>query len=59
MKLTGFLLLAGGWIIILAAIALLPSGPSQVSFVLVALGVEALGLVLVFRAHLIPSRERR
>jgi energy-converting hydrogenase Eha subunit E len=59
MKLTGFLLLAGGWIIVLAAIALLPSGPSQVSFVLVALGVEALGLSLVFRAHLIPSRERR
>jgi hypothetical protein len=59
MKLTGFLLLVGGWIIVLAAIALLPSGPSQVSFVLVALGVEALGLTLVFRAHLIPSRERK
>jgi hypothetical protein len=59
MKLTGFLLLLGGWIIVLAAIALLPSGVSQVSFVLVALGVEALGLTLVFRAHLIPVRERR
>jgi len=59
MKLTGFLLLAGGWIIVLAAIALLRSGPSQVTFVLVALGVEALGLTLVFRAHLIPSRDRR
>ncbi len=59
MQLTGFLLLAGGWIIVLAAIALLPSGPSQVSFVLVALGVEALGLGLVFRAHLIPNRERK
>ena len=53
------MLLAGGWIIVLAAIALLPSGASQVSFVLVALGVEALGLGLVFRAHLAPSRERR
>jgi hypothetical protein len=59
MKLTGFLLLVGGWIIVLAAIALLPAGPSQVSFVLVALGVEALGLTFVFRAHLIPSRERK
>jgi membrane protein implicated in regulation of membrane protease activity len=59
MKLTGFLLLLGGWIIVLAAIALLPSGPSQISFVLLAIGVEALGLTLVFRAHLIPSRERR
>ncbi|MGB6943203.1 MAG: hypothetical protein WBE37_12450 [Bryobacteraceae bacterium] len=59
MKLTGFLLLVGGWIIVLAAIALLPSGPSQISFVLVSLGVEALGLTLVFRAHLLPSRERK
>jgi hypothetical protein len=59
MQLTGFLLLVGGWIIALAAIALLPSGPSQISFVLVALGIEALGLTLVFRAHLTPSRERR
>jgi hypothetical protein len=59
MKLTGFLLLLGGWIIVPAAIALLPAGPSQVSFVLVALGVEALGLSLVFRAHLMPGRERR
>lgn len=59
MKLTGFLLLAGGWIIVLAAIALLPPGPSEVSFVLVALGVEALGLTLVFRSHLLPTKERR
>jgi hypothetical protein len=59
MKLLGFLLLLGGWIIVLAAMALLPPGPSQVSFVLVALGVELLGLTLVLRAHLIPSRERR
>jgi len=59
MKLTGFLLLAGGWIIVLAAIALLPPSASQVSFVVAALGVQALGLTLVFRAHLVPSRERR
>jgi hypothetical protein len=59
MKLTGFLLLPAGWIIVLAAIALLPSGQAQNSFVLAALGVEALGLTLVFRAHLTPSREPR
>jgi hypothetical protein len=59
MRLTGFLLLAGGWIIVLGAIALLPSGPSEVAFVLVALGVETLGLTLVFRSHLAPGRERR
>ena len=59
MKPIGFLLMLGGWIIVLAAIALLPAGASQASFVLVALGVETLGLTLVFRAHLIPSRERK
>ena len=59
MKPIGFLLMLGGWIIVLAAIALLPAGASQASFVLVALGVEILGLTLVFRAHLIPSRERK
>lgn len=59
MKPIGFLLMLGGWIIVLAAVALLPPGPSQVSFVLVALGVEILGLTLVFRAHLIPSRDRK
>jgi hypothetical protein len=59
MKLTGLLLLVGGWIIVLTAVALLPPSPSQVGFVLVALAVEALGLALVFRAHLIPGRDRR
>lgn len=59
MKLTGFLLLVGGWIIVLAAIALLPATPAQISFVLVALGVEILGLAFVFRAHLLPGRDRR
>jgi hypothetical protein len=56
MKLTGFLLLLCGWFIVLSAVALLPSGLSQVSFVLAALSVEALGLALVFRAHLSPNR---
>lgn len=59
MKLTGFLLLACGWIIILAAMALLPSGASRVVFVLAALGVQVLGLIFIFRAHLIPHREPR
>jgi hypothetical protein len=59
MRLMGFLLLVAGWTLVLAALALLPFGPSQVSFVLVALGVEALGLTLAFRSHLIPGRDRK
>lgn len=59
MKLTGFLLLVSGWFIVVTAIALLPSGVSQIAFILAALVIEALGLILVFRAHLLPLRERR
>jgi len=59
MKLTGFLLLLSGWIIVLAAVALLPPASAQAVFVLVALGVEVLGLTFVFRGHMIPGRDRR
>jgi hypothetical protein len=59
MKLTGFLLLAAGWLLVLAAISLLPPGSAETVFILVAMGVEALGLTLVFRAHLTPLKERR
>ena len=59
MRLLGFVLLAAGWMLVLAALALLPSGPSQIGFVLVALGVEALGLIFVFRSHLIAGRDRK
>jgi hypothetical protein len=59
MKLMGFLLLVAGWTLVLTALALLPSGASQVSFVLIALGVEALGLTLVFRSHLMLGRDRK
>ncbi len=59
MKLMGFLLLAAGWLLVLSAIALLPPGPAEVGFVLVALGVQGLGLSLAARAHLTPHRERR
>jgi hypothetical protein len=53
MKLAGFLLLPAGWIIVLAAIALLPSAaPSQAGFALAGLGVQVLGLILVVRSHL-------
>ena len=59
MRLMGFLLLVAGWTLVLTALALLPSGTSQASFVLIALGVEGLGLTLVFRSHLTLSRDRK
>jgi hypothetical protein len=58
MKLTGFLLLLAGWGIVLAALVLLTQQTQRAGFVLAGIGVEAVGLVAVVRAHLVPRRER-
>jgi len=52
MKPAGFLLLLSGWVIVLTAIALLPPGPAGAAFIAAGLGVEALGMGLVVRAHM-------
>ncbi|MBV9341816.1 MAG: hypothetical protein JO159_13135 [Acidobacteria bacterium] len=51
MKISGFLLLVSGWLIVIAALILL-HGRAVPPFVLAGLGTELLGLVLVARAHL-------
>ena len=58
MKLTGFLLLGAGWLIVLAAVAMLRTSASIGAFVLAGAGVEALGLTLAFRAHRIWREEK-
>ena len=58
MKLTGFLLLLAGWAIVICAVVLLASTPQRAGFVLAGIGVEALGLVLAVRSHLVPSEDR-
>jgi hypothetical protein len=45
-----------GWIIVLAAIALLQAAP-QTAFALAGFCVELLGVMLVVRSHLIPHGE--
>jgi hypothetical protein len=57
MRLVGFFLLVAGWIIILAAIALLQATP-QIGFALAGSCVELLGLALAVRSHLIPRGDR-
>jgi hypothetical protein len=52
MKLAGFFLLLAGWVIALAAIAVLPPGSARGAFLVAGLGVEALGMGLVVRAHM-------
>jgi hypothetical protein len=58
MKIAGFLLLLAGWILMLAAIALLPGGGARAIFLAAGSGVEALGLVLFVRSHLSPKEDR-
>lgn len=57
MKLAGFLLLISGWIVVLAAVALLANG-ARIAFVLAGIAVEALGLGLAIYAHRLIGSER-
>jgi hypothetical protein len=57
MKLTGFLMLAAGWGIVLASMSLLVSMKPRTIFVLAGLGVEIIGLVLVVRSHVVLEDE--
>jgi len=59
MKVVGFLMLPAGWLLALAAIVLFAAPPLRAAFVLAGVAVEALGLILAFRAHLIPREEKR
>jgi Flp pilus assembly protein TadB len=59
MKAVGFLMLLAGWFLVLTAIVLLKSTPLRAMFILVGVAVEALGLTLAFRSHLIPREEKR
>ena len=59
MKVAGFLLLLAGWGLVLSALVLLGSGVARSAFALTGVGVEALGLTLAIRSHLVPRKERR
>ena len=61
MKIAALLLMLSGWIIALAAMALLATLPSRTAFVLAGILVELLGFVLFARAHLsfVQPGERR
>jgi len=52
-RLAGFLLMLAGWLIVLAALALLVSLPSRTCFVLAGVGVEFVGLFIAARSHLV------
>lgn len=52
MKVLGFLLLLAGWFLVLAALEMLAAATPRALFVIAGFGIEVLGLVLAFRAHL-------
>jgi hypothetical protein len=58
MKLAAFFLMVAGWGIVVAALFLLPSSASRMSFVLAGIAVQILGLVLAIRSHRILDLER-
>ena len=58
MKAVGFLMLLAGWFLVLAAIVLFALPSLRTAFVLAGVAVETLGLILVFRSHLIPREEK-
>ena len=51
MKVVGFLLLLAGWFLVLAALDMLRSPTALAAFAIAGFAIEALGLVLVFRAN--------
>ncbi len=58
MKVAGFLLLCAGFAIVLCTFMLLSTTAPRAAFVLAGIVVQALGLVLVFRAHNTLGEER-
>ena len=57
MRLAGFFLLLAGWVIVLAALVLLPSALPRVVFVAAGVAVELLGIGLLARFHAAHPRE--
>ena len=59
MRLIGLFLLLAGWVIALAAVALIRLAAERAGFALAGAAVEALGLGLLVHAHLLPRGEQR
>ena len=60
MKAAGFMLLPSGWLIVVSALVLLSEtkAGARAGFVLAGVLVEALGLFLVVRAHILRRGHR-
>lgn len=59
MKVAGLLLLFAGWLLVIAALMLLPPNGARTAFIAAGVCVEILGFVLTVRAHLTLSSDAR
>jgi hypothetical protein len=59
LKLIGCLLLVSGWLIVLAALAVLPAFVQRAAFTAAGLGTEILGMVLLTRAYTLEQRRQK
>jgi hypothetical protein len=59
MKYAGLLVMPAGFFLTLAALALFADPPRRAAFVLCGLAVEAMGLVVAVRGHMLPRGENR
>jgi len=58
MKVAGFFLLCAGFAIVLCTFLLLSTTAPRAAFVLAGIAMQALGFLLVFRAHYTLGEER-
>lgn len=59
MKYAGLLVMPAGFFLSIAAILLFPAPAPRVAFVLCGLAVEAMGLVVAVRGHMVHPGENR
>lgn len=59
MKYAGLLVMPAGFFLSIAALVLFPGGPARAAFVVCGLAVEALGLTVAVRGHMMRRGEGR
>ena len=59
MRLAGLLVMPAGFFLVVAAILLFPDPSPRLAFVLCGLAVEAMGLTVAVRGHMVPRGEKR
>ena len=59
MKYAGLLVMPAGFFLVVAALILFPSPAQRAIFVVCGVAVEALGLAVTVRGHMLPRGETR